>query len=91
MPDNPQPQPGPSPTPTPSPCGVAKIAAIDIREDGSASLTPDSQWQSPFTVTKEYLEMFNPVVGGYFVEFTDRVCFMSATELELAYGIPVNQ
>lgn len=80
-----QPMPGPSPTPTPSPVAVIPIGSIN-KVEGGAMIIPSSEWLSPFFVSEEYLATCSPESGGYFVEFTDRVCFMSATEVTEAFG-----
>lgn len=85
-PNTPQPQPGPSPTPPPLPTHVIKIGSID-KVTGGANLNPASEWiMAPIFVTDEYLTTCNPESGGYFVQFEDVVCFMSATAFDAAYG-----
>lgn len=85
-PNTQQPQPGPSPTPSPKPAAVIPIGSIE-KVNGGAMITSSSEWLPiPFFVTDEYLETCNPESGGYFVEFPDVVCFMSATEFDAAYG-----
>lgn len=85
MPDNPQPQPGPSPTPSPKPVSAIEIGNILAMTEG-AIIVPTSEWLPPFSVTQEYLETCSPYSGGFFVEFSDRVSFMSAFAFQERYG-----
>lgn len=51
-----------------------------------AIIVPASEWLPSFEVTQDYLDTCSPVAGGFFVEFSDRVSFMSATNYEERYG-----
>lgn len=85
MPDNPQPQPGPSPTPSPKPVSAIEIGELLGMTEG-AVIVPESEWLPSFYVTQDYLDTCEPAPGGFFVEFADRVSFMSATSYEERYG-----
>lgn len=80
------PNPGPTPSPTPIPVHAVRFGSIDVHEDGSATLTPDTlSGLSPFEVSKDYVQTCDPVAPGYYVVFANVTCFMSNAAFSIPY------
>lgn len=46
-----------------------KVRAIDSKDDGGATITPEEAGYAPFDVNAAYVSKYQPQAGGYYMRF----------------------